>query len=362
METTTNGNSPTSIIATPRVPAMPDKGVCTQGICHFTAILGKEVFSPMHFPRGMRCKLILSGVCYLASRPSPSTISPPFISRGIDVFYEEDKFGNYVVAHDYLRIDRNLPHGEVLEADRFLHTYTLSYLSHGGRLAFLLQVPTEYGDYFLHDKEPRGGIEVTVAALTAAELAEVGFGSKRQQREHERAEKLHNDALFFAVRAHAESDFLDEKFRHDYATKNLAKILSTEKQAWLELYQYVCTDTALHSLLVADHPHVLPYLEALLDTARIAGRLALSHDPESTQQARIASQQKGEIEQYRADADTKLSKLMERIKTLERLRKSAKELGLDQGRIEDLVEELELALRITKLPEHEETNRGYKQF
>jgi hypothetical protein len=336
---------------------MYDKAVGTQGICHFTAILGKETFTPMHFPRGMQCKLILSGVCYLFS---PNTT--PNTSRGIDAFNEEDKFGNYVIGHDYLRIDRNPPRGEVLEEDRFLHTYTLSYRAHGGRLAFLLKVPSEYSDSYLYRAEPRGGIEVTVAALTAAELAEVGLGSKKQQQEHERAAKLHKDALFFATRATAESDFLNEKFRHDYATKNLAKILSKEKQEWLELYHYVCEDTALHSLLLADHPHVLPYLEALLETARIAGRLALGHDPESTQQTRIASQQKVEIEQYRADADTKLSKLMERIKTLKLLRERAQELGLDQGRIEDLVEELELALRITKLPEHEETNRGYKQF
>jgi hypothetical protein len=345
----------------------------TQGICHFTAELNREAFSDMLFPRGMACKLILTGVCFIQRWNGSARYGRTY---GIDACYEEVDPGNYTRPHDLLYIDRMQFRKEALEEDRALHRYILPYKGTGGRLGVLLKVPSDRADYLRNGSEvATGTIEITVASLSAGELADLGLASKEFQQEAERykqeAERqaaLQRHAISLAARAHLEQNFLDEGFRERYATKYLSQILTTEKEAWLNLYRNVLTDSDLLTLVHKEHGHIMPWLEALLETARIAERLALKpqlkEKPRLTPQewqARIERYRQRQLSRMRVDADDRIALLLERFEAFQRLRDRAGELGLDAGKIEELEDELDQDLRKGLDEEDDTDGGGYKQ-
>ena len=353
--TSVNGNSTTSATATPGVRR-------DQGICQFTATLNREAFSDILFPRRMPFKLIITGVCH---------IKPVHYSKrtyGVDALYEEVDPGNYISPHDLLWIDRRQCTRETIEEDRALHRYVLPYKGTGGRLGVLIKIPDDQANNL------RGGwatldgeFEITVASLSAGELADVGLGSKEYQREAERQDQLHRHAVTLAARAHLEQNFLDQGFRERYAAQHLAQILTQEKEQWLGLYRTVLADSDLYALVEQQYTHVLPWIECLLETARIAQRLALQ--PKDTQkpkltreqwQARIARYRQRQIDRMRVDADDRIARLLARYEALERLREQAADFGLDAEKIEELEDELEQELK-SEGEEDEDTGQGYTQ-
>jgi hypothetical protein len=195
---------------------------------------------------------------------------------------------------------------------------------------------------------PRGGIEVTVAALTASELAEIGYGAEERETEEERQDYLRRWATSWAAKAHLESNFLDPEYREHYAAKHTERILSQEKEDWLDFYQRIHSDADLLTLIQNEHPHVLDFFEALFDTVRIAERLAVAPQ-EPKQKPKLSREQwQARIERYRqrqvtrqiVAADDRIAELLARFESLQRLREQAEELGLDEDTIEDLEKEL----------------------
>jgi hypothetical protein len=322
-------------------------------ICQFTAFLHQEAFSPIPIPHGLKCRLLLTGTCFYHWSNG---------AQGVDAFYKEDISGrgNYIIHHALLLIDRKTFDYKLLAEDRALHRYMVPYTGKGAHLGILLKAPTEFSP---KPTDLSGALEVAVLPVPPPPVKEVVVQSVvDDQREEEKA--LQRRALAFATQAHLEKNFLDQEFRERYAATYLPRILKEEKQHWLNLYQNVLADCALHSLIQSQYPHVMPYLESLLETARIADRLAVA-DPRKKPklsreewEARIERYRQRQVDRLRVGADDKIAKLLARYKSLQHLRERAVQLGLDV----DTIDRLEQELRGDMDDEDDGQNTGYRQL
>jgi hypothetical protein len=333
------------------------------GICRFPVELDKEVFTPMFFPKGMKCKLIFSGIVHAYY----SWLGNNGTTRGLDALYLERDSGNFMDRHDSLMIDMKKFRSEPLEEDRAEHQYILPYTGTGKRLALLLRSPEAWNDsdYNKAKRQISGSIEVTVASLTAAELAAIGLGAEKEETEEERQDYVRRWAISLATKAHLESNFLDPEYRQQYATKHLSRILSQEKEDWLDFYQRMFCNTDLYTLIVKEHPHVLDYFEGLFETVRIAERLAVA-PPEPIKKPKLTREQwQARIERFRqrqvtrqiVAADDRIAELLARFESVQRLRERAEELGLRQDDIEKMEDQLKKDLD----DEDEDNGQEYSQ-
>jgi hypothetical protein len=301
-------------------------------LCQIGISPGHEAFTPP-LPPGM-LKLVFAGACALKS----ATYTQWY---GVDACYWTDTDHNYLKRHSGLVLNGKEFWQDPLESDRAAHRYSFGYPWKGGRLGVLLKPPAHYYAF-----EASSGV-IDLAVMWVSPLEGSGEVEKRK-REEQRTKR----ALELAALAHLESNFLDPQYQKDYAASHCSRILGYDRREWLNEYQEVIGDDALYSLIDAEHPHVLEFLEARLEVVRIAQRLAVKPPPAPKEpdakrrltreewEARIERYRQRQLDRMRVSADDRIAKLLERVESTRRLRERAEDLGLDEDQIERLEQEL----------------------
>jgi hypothetical protein len=255
----------------------------------------REVFGPVLGPDGKRFKVIFTGACNVLKR---HTSSPWY---GIDACYSTDEYGNFTVRHHSLTVDGEAATCDPIEADRAAHRYVYIIRADDTRLSILINSPIGPLDV----QDTKGSIEVSITPLTQLEETLLGYPTADEEREADerraaeqqaeeerwrKAEKhakeqkhqqaLASKALVLAAQAHLETYFLDPDFRQEYADRYRHDVRKSLAAEWLSEYRSILADRELHTLITAQYPGVIPFLEARLEVARLAQRLLVKPPPE----------------------------------------------------------------------------------
>ena len=301
-------------------------------LCQIGITLGQEVFTPP-LPKG-KLKLVFSGACALKQGGYAQWY-------GIDVCFMTDQYHNYLKRHHCLMINGKEIYEDPLETDRATHRYVFDFKSPGGRVGILVKWPFPYP-----------AVNATAGVIDLSVMWCSSLDSPTQAAERKRAEERNQRALELAALAHLEANFLDPEYQHNYAASHVPRILGHDSREWLAEYKKVIGDPDLYSLIEAEHPHVMEFLEARLEVVRIAQRLAVKpppkpKDPEPKPrltreewEARIERYRQRQLDRMRVNADDRIAKMLEKVESARRLRERAEELGLDEDQIERLEQEL----------------------
>jgi hypothetical protein len=330
----------------------------SEGLMHFEIYSGAEAYSPAPLAQRERYKVRLTGIDRWQNQgPTQTFLDAAYLFRN----------GQYS-RHQGLLFDGSTP--VLFQEDLYHHSFSYAYTGQDRQLSVFLALPKN-----ISEGSSRQALEVRIWKLTAAEEAEVKAVEKKRHEEAEAARQaeeaqmkaqedteLRRLALDLATRADMEQHLLKPEHQKPYATQHMAEILSTWAERWRKEYLEVRLNEPLYKLIEKQYPLVLEFFRARVEVVRVANALAVAPPTEPSFEACMESQRQAELDQYRATADTIFEKLLERIRTSEKLRARVTELGLDQTGVEELVEELKKALQLTEFKAQREAGRRTKTY
>jgi hypothetical protein len=232
-------------------------------MCKIRVPLQQEVFTPP-LPQGTYYKLIFTGTCAVK-----------FYSTWdcFDACYKATSGRhNYTDRHRALNLDGRVLTASPIESDRAEHRYVFPYRATGSRLSVLLESPV---GNLRNASDIKGDIQLTVVALSRAEVSELGLDAEEREREaaaRRMIEELEEQARELAVATYSELHLLDPQYRVQYAKQHHTHMTKLKDQ-WLAQYRAVLSDELLRTLLEEQHPHVMPVLAARMEVLSIVERL-----------------------------------------------------------------------------------------
>jgi hypothetical protein len=248
-------------------------------VCQLTVPLRQEVFTP-HLPKGTYYRLIFTGKCEVKFAHDWECF---------DALYKATSSRhNYTNQHHALNLDGQKLASWLIEQDRFEHQYTFSYRATGNRLSVLLEWP--FRKPLWKASHIANTVQLTVVALSRAEVLQLGLDQEERERiavEQKEQKELEQQAFTLAIDTHGQQNFLDPDYRQLYARKFQDKILHGLNAEWQQQYRQVLGNARLYTLIQEQHPHVIPVLEAKLETLRLCERLPLEdeHKEQRSKQA-----------------------------------------------------------------------------
>lgn len=194
-----------------------------------------------------------------------------------------------------------------------------------------------------------------------------------REAERKRKEDLVRRATVRQQATHLERNFLDPAYREAYARVHCQQLLGDLKEEWFKDYQSVINDHDFLSLLHQEYPEVLEFLEARLETVRIAERLAVEPPPAppplppapkltpEARQEKIERFRKRMVEKIDVKAQDFMAQQKRKLQLEQEYAAELSEYNISEDEFERLMQEFRNQL--IELPETEAQNDGnYKKF